>query len=158
MGTKQARNAIHEELQKIKTKNGGMLRVDDVIEAAKRPGSPLHSEFTWDVKSAALKLWRMEARQLIASFEITYTINKTEFNVQEFVETPRKAEKEQGYVSIEDVKSNKQLAREFMARELAIASTYVSRAEQYAAILGVTGQVQTVIKKLKALQVAVGAK
>ena len=52
-------------------KNG---RVDPVelIEAARSPDHPCHSDFTWDVEQAASERWRDQARELIRSvkFEV----------------------------------------------------------------------------------------
>ena len=52
-------------------KNG---QVDPVrlIEAARNPEHPCHSDFTWDIKQAASERWRDQARELIRSvkFEV----------------------------------------------------------------------------------------
>lgn len=65
---------IREELDAIRKKNGGLLRPEDVVKAAKNPRSPLHARFNWDDTSAA-HAWRLEqARHLIRVF---VTVMKT---------------------------------------------------------------------------------
>lgn len=56
---------IVRELTRIAERNGGILRPDDVVEAARSPQSVLHSHFDWDDSDAAHK-WRIhQARNLI---------------------------------------------------------------------------------------------
>lgn len=53
-------------LDSIRATNAqGLLLTDAVIDAAKDPQSPGHKHFTWNIKKAARKCWRMEANQLI---------------------------------------------------------------------------------------------
>lgn len=54
----------HAELASIKRKHG-LLKPDDVINAAKKKTSALHSRFTWDIKDAAYEWWLQEARNII---------------------------------------------------------------------------------------------
>ena len=143
MADKTQREAIREVLLQLNKE--GRLNPDTVVREARDPQSPLHSYFTWDVETAALKMWREEARRLISSYEITITVNRREYRIQEFVEAPGKAnEKEQGYTSINRIRSNKELAREFVDRELAIAGTYVGKTKDYAEVLGLRKQVEEV--------------
>src|ERR1035438_5102022 len=86
MATKEQREQQRKLIQQLAKKD--RLTPDNVIELAKDPNSPLHGEFTWDVKEAALKTWRHEARELISSFTTQFTIHRTEHNVQEFVSDP----------------------------------------------------------------------
>lgn len=56
---------IVNELQRLAAANDGLLKVADVVEAAKPASSPLHSWFQWD-DSAAAHAYRLEqARRLI---------------------------------------------------------------------------------------------
>jgi hypothetical protein len=56
---------IIAELRRISDENGGVLRAVDVVQAAKREASPLHTQFDWDDSEAAHK-WRLhQARNLI---------------------------------------------------------------------------------------------
>lgn len=148
----EKRDAIHAVL--IQLESEGRLTPDDAIEEAKDPKSPLHTEFTWDLNEAAKITWRAQARALISQFHITITVHRTEYSIQEFVEAPGKAEREQGYVAFTKLRNKKELAREFIDRELAIASSYVEKTRDYARALGLEKRIERVVKDLSALRVA----
>lgn len=150
MTTQDKRKAIREVLAQLDKEN--RLTPDEVISEGQKPDSPLHSEFTWDVAEAARITWVNQARALISSFTVTRIVNHREYNVQEFVEHPTKPEREQGYVSIDKIKSNRMMAREFIERELTMASAYVSRTRDYATILGLTDRVDSVTRDLDELR------
>lgn len=77
---------IKTRLHQIADAHGGLLEVDDVIDDARNPKSPLHDRFTWNVAEAAVQWWRQEARQLIRMFEIEIEHPPARaFKVQEWV-------------------------------------------------------------------------
>lgn len=139
MATKAKREEIRDILLKLDSE--GRLLADVVIDEARNPESPLHDQFTWDVDKAARQTWLREARELISSFHVSLTVRRTEYRVQEFVERPDKRSDHQGYTSIANIKSNKDLARDFLARELAVASTYVSKCQDFGEVLGLRDRV-----------------
>jgi len=147
--TIKQRAEIHAVLDRLRA--AGKLTPDKVISEAKKPSSPLHSQFTWNVAEAALLTWRAQARTLIASFSITETVDNKTYTIQEFVEGPSKTGRQQGYVGFSDVKSSKQLAKEFLDRELGIAKTYVAKTVNYARILKLEPKVAKIVKDLDAL-------
>lgn len=56
---------IASELRRIAQENNGVLRVEDVVDAARPTDSILHSKFDWEDSEAAHK-WRLhQARNLI---------------------------------------------------------------------------------------------
>lgn len=148
--TKDEREVIHTVLQQLDTQ--GRLTPDEIIKEASNPGSPLHGEFTWDVDQAARKLWLAEARTLIASFRVSVIVNRKEYRVQEFVESPVKREDSQGYTSILKLKNSKSAAREFITRELGIASSYVAKTKEYAVIFGLQDRVDEIVEELETLK------
>lgn len=147
---KQNRDAIHAVLTQLESE--GNLAPDNVIEKARDPESPLHGEFTWDVEQAAMMTWRSQARALISQFQITITVHRKEYRIQEFVEAPGKAEREQGYVAFTRIRNRKDLAREFLDRELGIASSYVAKTADYARVLGLEKRVEKVVKDITSLR------
>lgn len=147
----QKNEAIHRVLLAI-LKRDGEIKPDRVIEEAKKPDSPLHDRFEWNVEKAALETWRAQARDIISSFSVTLIVNRTEYNISEFVENPIKAPNEQGYVSFEMVSSNKQMTRRFMDKELAIASTYVEKSKTYAEVLGLGQKVEGLLSKIASVR------
>ena len=58
-------------LTKLARKNGGLLKVDDVLQEAKDESSPLHTHFEWDDSVAAEAHRKAQARALIQRCKIT---------------------------------------------------------------------------------------
>lgn len=56
---------IISELNRIASRNGGVLKPELVVEEARRPSSPLHSRFQWDDSVAAHEYRIFQARNLI---------------------------------------------------------------------------------------------
>ncbi len=57
-------------LKEIAKRDGGKLRPQAVVDAAKDEDSPLHNAFCWDDAEAA-RLYRLDqARRLIRSFKV----------------------------------------------------------------------------------------
>ncbi len=56
---------LGEELERIRTKNGGRLEPEMVVDDARDPLSVLHSAFTWDDGKAAEEYRKWEGRQII---------------------------------------------------------------------------------------------
>jgi hypothetical protein len=154
MSTKGQREAKHEILMRLERDR--MLTPAAVVAEAQSPDSPLHNDFTWDVNEAAQMTWLAQARDLISSFRVSLIINKKTFHVQEFVESPTKPEREQGYTSISTIRSSKMLAREFMERELSIANSYVSKTVEFSKVLGLQDRVETLVQDITSLRDEVG--
>ena len=55
-------------LKRLEKKNGDLV-VDDIIEEAKSPKSPLHDVFEWDLEKAAYSEWQSTARRLIREYK-----------------------------------------------------------------------------------------
>lgn len=149
--TVEQRGKIHSELSALN--EAKQLTPARVVEAARNPKSAMHSHFDWDDASAAQKYREDQARTLIRSFEIEFRGGGTTiFHVQEFVEDPRKPEKEQGYISFSTIKSDKQLRREFMDRELMMAEVHVNRTRQFAGALKLLPEVEEIEESLADLR------
>jgi hypothetical protein len=81
-----------EALEKLRKQNGNSLTPEAVIEEAKKPRSPIHKEFPWDLKVAAYQHWLYIARKLIASVEIVRRGNHNrQVKVRAFVKIGKKA-------------------------------------------------------------------
>ena len=61
---------IGEELEKIAAGNGGMLKPEAVVEAAKSKKNALHVHFEWDNERAANAFRIQQARHLIRSISV----------------------------------------------------------------------------------------
>ena len=60
-----ATDAVVSALRSIAAKNDGLLKPEDVVEAARPANSPLHTRFTWDDSAAAHQFRLEQARTLI---------------------------------------------------------------------------------------------
>jgi len=59
------KDAIKIELEKIRKRNKGILRAEDVVSFAQNPDTALHSRFTWDDTEAARQYRIWQAREII---------------------------------------------------------------------------------------------
>lgn len=62
---------VAREMRRIYNRHKGRLRPPHVVEAARDPDSPLHKFFTWDDTEAAVAYRLQQARQLIATVQIS---------------------------------------------------------------------------------------
>lgn len=94
-----------KELEIIKTKSGGILTTEIVLEAAKNKNCKLHDLFDWDDSSAAKK-WRMEqARVLLRSIHVEVISNGEQKDVRVY-EVISKKENEGEFKNIRDFNEN----------------------------------------------------
>jgi len=66
-------NEERKFLERMAAKNGGLLLVDDVLEAAKDKRCVLHKHFEWDDTEAARQYRREQARGLIQKCRVQIT-------------------------------------------------------------------------------------
>lgn len=124
---------------------GGVLRPDDVIEAAKDKKSPLHGCFEWDKDAAAMEHWRDTARTLIRSVRVVIHNQTTTLRAPYFVRDPEADSKDQGYVALTSVRSDSEKARELLVDEFARAASSLRRAKEIAKALHMEDQVEGLI-------------
>lgn len=102
-----------ELLTKMARRNGGMLQVDDVLEAAKDESSVLHKHFEWDDSEAADLYRRQQARTLIQRCRIQ--IVETEpVKVRAFVSLPTDRNNGGGYRLTTEVVSDESMKAELL--------------------------------------------
>ena len=66
--------AVGDELEQLREKNGGRLTPADVVEAARRRRSAMHKAFTWNNDAAADAYRLVEAQHLLRSIEVRVTV------------------------------------------------------------------------------------
>jgi hypothetical protein len=86
-------------------RNGGVLKVDDVLEEARREDSILHKHFEWDDTKAAANYRKEQARSLIQRCKITL-VEGEPVSVRAFVSLPTDRESGGGYRLTSEVISN----------------------------------------------------
>ena len=74
-----------EALKAIAKRDGGLLRPQAVVDAARPESSPLHGAFCWDDTEAADKYRILQAQQLIRSFRVEVVCNRTKVEVPVFI-------------------------------------------------------------------------
>jgi hypothetical protein len=66
--------ALTEQITAIRDANGGVLKPEFVLDAARDPEHPLHSRFEWDDSVAAEKFRLDQAHTLIQKAKVAYQV------------------------------------------------------------------------------------
>ena len=131
---------------------GGRLTPESVVAAARDPQSPLHDRFEWD-DTAAANAWRLvQARQLIRSVHVNVTVDDRVISTVHYVRDPMVEAEDQGYVSVDQLRSEPDNARAMLRYEVSRALACLQRAEDLAAVLGVQAEVQASVRRLEKLR------
>jgi|TARA_R110000822_G_scaffold176832_1_gene316882 hypothetical protein len=83
-------------LERLAQQNNGVLKVDDVIEAAKDESCVLHKHFEWDDTEAAKQFRKDQARSLIQRCRITL-VDSSPSHIRAFVSLSSDRESGGGY-------------------------------------------------------------
>jgi hypothetical protein len=146
------RKALEKRLERIMTLNGGELAAEKVVADAKDAKSPLHAYFDWD-DSIAGHQWRLhQARELIRSVKIEVVHNERTVSTVRYVRDPRKASDEQGYCDIATLRTDKDVAREALSRELNTAEGVMVRASSIALALGMASEFDDLLARVRGLR------
>lgn len=135
----------------IREAHGGRLTADDVWQDGRdNLASPLHREFTWDVDKAAEAHWRTRARQLIEECFVQVRFKTTTYRVPAYVRDQTASAREQGYVRVVEVKTDRDLSLETLEYEVRRARSALERARSVA--LGLELPTTTVDEMLTELE------
>lgn len=144
--------AIAERLERIRNRDGGVIKIDRVIEDARNPDSPLHSEYKWNVEEAAMEYWRIQTRAILRSFSCPIVYEDRVLAAPFYVHDPASKNKEDGYVALANVRKDGDKARDILAAELSRARSAMDRAHAVAVALGLADEVSEVIERLELLR------
>lgn len=100
-------------LTKMARQNGGVLKVEDVLQEAKDAHSILHKHFEWDDTEAAAQYRRQQARALIARCKITM-VETAPVEIRAFVSLPTDREAGGGYRLTSEVVGNEYMKAEML--------------------------------------------
>jgi ParB-like chromosome segregation protein Spo0J len=100
-------------LTKMALQNGGVLKVEDVLQEAQDEGSILHRHFEWDDTEAAVQYRKQQARTLIARCRITL-VETEPVQIRAFVSLPTDREAGGGYRLTSEVVSDAALKAELL--------------------------------------------
>lgn len=140
--------SIREELERIARSHGGLLKPEDVVEEARQPSSPLHSQFTWD-NSEAAHHWRLfQARNLIRVVVVYHESPASESRV--FVSlTPDRKEEGGGYRLLRTVLSNQQMRAQLLEDALHELQVFEDKYRHLKELARVFKAIKAVSKKKK---------
>jgi hypothetical protein len=136
---------VAKRLAEIAQANNGSLTPDLVVKDASNLDSPLHELFEWDDGIAGHKYRIEQARQVITSVRVVITTEHKAVSTVYYVRDPNAEPTEQGYVSLDKLRSNSDLARESIVMEFSRAASYLQRARVHAEALGMAEDVDALI-------------
>lgn len=140
---------VAERLSEIAKSNGGRITPDLVVADAENPDSILHNLFEWNDGIAAHYHRLAQARQIITSVRVVITTENKKISTVYYVRDPDAAPLEQGYVSIDILKTDKDLAKESIVMEFSRASSYLQRAKAHAHALNMGDDIELLIENIK---------
>lgn len=155
MMSAETREAVRARLALIAAANGGRLTPEAVVADAKVKDSPLHVHFEWDVKKAAYAHWLDQARSLITSVRVEMRTDTTVVTAVAYVRDPSASGKEQGYVSVESLRTDRDLARDALVSEFGRVGDLLRRARELAAALDVQDDVDDLLQRVVGLKTKV---
>ena len=133
-------------LRSIAEKHDGVLKAEDVIEAARPVKSPLHSKFTWDDSEAAAKYRLIEARELIRTTIQYIDVSGEQQPFRVFCSlTPDRENDGGGYREVSAVLSNKTFREQLIADALAEMKAFQDRYAKIKALAGVIREIKKVL-------------
>lgn len=136
----------------------GRLTPEAVVEDARDEHSPLHDFFEWDDSEASHQYRLWQARTVIKSVNlVTVTSDKITIKAPFYVRDPSALHKEQGYVSVLELKKDPIQARESLRLEFGRAESALVRAQNVASALGLEDEIAHMIARLVAIRESIAA-
>lgn len=121
-------DSIKQELELIRTENGGFLRPADVVAYAENPDTALHEHFVWDDSEAAKRYRLAQARGII---RVIVVVNQnTSEKIRAFVSLSTDRHAKNGYRSMVSVVDDEILTETLMADALRDLQAFQRRYEQ----------------------------
>lgn len=146
---------VRFELERIAATNDGVLTPDAVVKAAEPEESPLHDRFEWDDSVAAHQYRIEQARTLIRSVRVVVTSESRKIETVYYVRNPQAEREEQGYVSLQTLRSDDELARDALRSEFFRAEAVLERAKSLAAALDMQDEVEEILENVRDLRAKV---
>jgi len=141
--------AVREAIAELEQR--GRLSPADVVETARDPASPLHHCFDWDDSTAA-ESWRLEqARRLIRSVRVVVIHEDVQVRLPRYVRDTSCEQKEQGYVTCEQLQREPENAKKLLAYEFERASAHVKRAVEIAKGLDLSDEARQIAASINKL-------
>jgi hypothetical protein len=128
-------------------KNGGLLQPEEVVNAARDPQSPLHTQFEWNVEKAAEQHWLATACQLIRKVRVV--VITTELTVPILAPLFGRNADAGGYATLDYLRQEGgDLARKAAIMEFQKAAAALRHAQRLAIQLGLGAEAVATIAAL----------
>jgi hypothetical protein len=136
--------AWQAEILALAEQNDGNVTPDMVWQFAKshkRSALYKHPSFKgWDANKSAIEYWRQAARQLISRVRREVTYEESPLRHIAFVRDPDVEAGEQGYITVEKARSNKEQSKAILAMELNRVTSALGRAKVVAESLKISDE------------------
>jgi hypothetical protein len=141
------KNIVAQEIAAVATAEG-VIAPEAVVQRAKDPSSPLHSYFDWRDASAAHAHRLSTARQLIRSVRVDIHNETRTIRAPFYVRQPEAHGRDQGYVSILQLRSSEDAARDALVSAFARAASALRNARDLAAVLGMVDELDQIEEQI----------
>jgi hypothetical protein len=150
-GDADAKQRIQDALAQIERGEYG-LTAEAVVEAARDAKSPLHALIDWDLQRAAYQHWVVQAREIICTYRVKTITTTTTYKVPYYVRNPKAPADQQGYVTVDELRTDEDLKRAHVDAELSRARSALDRARGYALTLGLASEIDGLIERIVGLR------
>ena len=130
----------------------GRTSAEDVLADAKRPESPLHDLYDWNVASAAEAYWLDRTRAIIRLVRVVVHTEHQTLRLPRYIRDPALPANEQGYASIESVRLESTLARRALVSELERVTSALRRARHIAVGLDLEDEIDALLERVAGLR------
>lgn len=145
-----AAELVVNELRSIAAAHDGLLRPEDVVEAARDVLSPLHTRFTWEDNEAARKYRLYEARDLIKTTVQYIEMDGQEVSFRVFCSlTPDRQEEGGGYRETVAILSNRKYREQLFADAIQEMKTFSAKYARLREFDNVLREMRKAVKKLE---------
>ena len=144
--------AVRDRLAMLTVRGGGVLRPEAVVADARDEDSPLHKHFEWDQEKGHYANLLNQARALIRSVKVTVTTETKTVRTVAYTRDPDAAPDQQGYVPVATLMTETDRARSALVAEFSAVAARLRRAQDLAAVLGMSEGVIGAIENIEMLR------
>jgi hypothetical protein len=130
----------------------GQLTPNVLVDDAASAESPLHAMFEWDDAKAAAKHRLDQARAIIHSVKVKIVTEHVTIQAPMYVRDPSASGKQQGYVSVAQLRADPSQARESVLLEFGRAESALVRARAVAVALNLEEDIDQLVARLTGMR------
>lgn len=141
---------IGNRLEELRSKNGGVLTADLILEAAKNQNDPMHSWFDWNPLDAARKWNLSQARQLVSSITVVYRTegSKETKSVRAYLSVATETARE--YRAIIDIQTDERLRDAILERALTELKAFQRKYEDLREFTSIFAELEVIDRRILA--------